>query len=212
MIRNVKHKMSLAVSLLFMSCLLGCAISPGHRFYSGSPLPSNEIALVFTVTGCSIFDIRDETENEGKIIGPRWIWGPWDVLDLLPGRYVAGITYSKASESTSGALKIRDTTTGRRVQTELRVQAGNIYVIYPAFTQAMEREKWSPIFENLNDYSQDKCQKHNGPLDCYEKDRIWKLATEYLQSERTTMSYHPLEKPFVWESDGVRRVVSGIWR
>jgi len=96
MIRNVKQNLSLTALLFFMCCLL-CDVQPtdfgwGNRFYSGRPLPIAKYALVFAVnmTG-SIYDIRDENEKDGE-----WYWfqsyllGPWDMLDLLPGQYIAG--------------------------------------------------------------------------------------------------------------------------
>jgi hypothetical protein len=184
MIRDVKQKMFLAGSLLSMCWLLGCAtttFNQGHRFYSGTPLPNNEIALVFLVTGCSIYDIRNETEKEEKILGARGFLGPWDVLDLLPGRYTAGIIYTRISDRTA--------TAGRRLQVELNFQAGNIYVIYPELTRAKEEQTWHPIFVNINDYSKEECQKHSGLLECYEKDKISELASKYLQSERRIMSF-----------------------
>ena len=211
MIRNVEQNMFLSISLLFMCCLLGCAtadIGWGNRFYSGTPLPKNEIALVFAVNNCSIYDIRDETEKEEKIFGEKLLgWGPWDMLDLLPGRYSAGVIYSR---STAGTYTMTYAT-GGRVQAELNVQAGNIYVIYPEITRAKEGTTWRPIFVNIYDYSKEDCQREYGPLDsCYEKDKIWELATKYLQSERRIMSYHPFEKPImnIW----TRRDYSGVWR
>ena len=220
MIQNIKHNLSLASLLFFMCCLLGCATADfgwGNRFYSGKPLPNSEIVLVFAVNDCSIYDIRDETEKEEKIFGFKLLGlGPWDMLDLLPGRYIAGVIYSRSTHGyTYSKGPSTGYTMGARVQVKLDVQAGNIYVIYPEMTRANERSTWHPIFVSINDYSKEECQRKYGPLDsCYEKDKILELATKYLQSERRIMSYHPFKEPIanIWETDGVRRIVNGVWR
>jgi hypothetical protein len=208
MSQNVKQKTSLAVSLLSMCCLLGCATADfgwGNRFYSGRPLPSNEIALVFAVNDCSIYDIRDETEKEEKVFGDKLVgWGPWDMLDLPPGTFIAGVIYSRSTAGTRYEL-------GGRGEVQINAQAGNIYILYPEFTKAKEKNTWRPILVNFNDYSKEDCQKMYGPLDsCYEKDKIRELATKYLQGERRIMSFHPFEKPImnIW----TRRLYNGVWR
>jgi len=231
MIQNVKHNLCLMALLFFMCCLLGCATADfgwGNRFYSGRPLPNSEIALVFAVNDCSIYDIRVETEKEEKIFGEKLVgWGPWDMLDLLPGRYIAGVIYSR---STAGPTTYE---LGGRVQLQLNVQAGNIYVIYPEITKESEFTKdmnsyarliytisnirkdvgkWRPLFINMNDYTKEECQRKYGRgLDsCYEKDKILELATKYQQSERRIMSFRPFKKPImnIW----TRRDYNGVWR
>ena len=225
MIQNVKHNLCLMALLFFMCCLLGCATADygwGNRFYSGKPLPNSEIALVFAVNDCSIYDIRVETEKEEKIFGFKSLgWGPWDMLDLLPGRYIAGFIYHRSNGDMGG-----------RVQIQLNVQAGNIYVIYPEITRESELTKdtnnyalliyktdvtqkvwkWRPLFINMNDYTKEECQRKYGRgLDsCYEKDKILELATKYQQSERRIMSFRPFKKPImnIW----TRRDYNGVWR
>jgi len=217
MIRNVKQNLSLTALLFFMCCLFGCATTDfgwGNRFYSGRPLPNSEIALVFAVNDCSIYDIRDETEKEEKVFGFKLLgWGPWDMLDLLPGQYIAGVIYMRSSHGyTYGKGPDTGLTMGGRVQVELNVQAGNIYVIYPEMTRANEKSTWHPILVDINGYNKEECQrKYGGGLNsCYEKDKILELATKYLQSERRIMSYHPFKKPTY---DGfTRRDSSGVWR
>ena len=208
MSRNVKQKTSLAVSLLSMCLLLGCAtagVGWGNRFYSGVALPKNEIALVFAINDCSIYDIRDESEREEKLFGDKLVgWGPWDMLDLLPGSYTAGVIYSRSTAGTKYEL-------GGRGQVRIDGQAGNIYVIYPEFIRSKEKNTWRPILVNINDYRKEDCQKMYGPSDsCYEKDKISELATKYLQSERRIMSFHPFVKPTmdIW----TRRMYNGVWR
>jgi hypothetical protein len=208
MSQNVKLKTSLAVSLLSMCCLLGCATADfgwGNRFYSGKPLPSSEIALVFAANDCSVYDIREETEKEEKVFGDKLVgWGPWDMLDLLPGRYIAGVIYSRGGAGTTYEL-------GGRVEVQVNAQAGNIYILYPEFTRAKEKATWRPILVNFNDYSKENCQKMYGALDsCYEKDKIRELATKYLQSERRIMSFRQFEKPImnIW----TKRLYNGVWR
>jgi hypothetical protein len=233
MIQNVKHNLSVMASLLFMCCLFGCAttdLGRGNRFYSGRPLPISEIALVFAVNDCFIYDIRDETEKEEKVFGDKMVgWGPWDMLDLLPGRYFVGVLYSR---STAATYEL-----GGRVQVELNVQPGNIYVIYPEIKKESELTKdtndyarlifttipasnftkkdigkWRPLFINMNDYTKEECQRKFGRgLDsCYEKGKFLELATKYQQSERRIMSFHPFKEPIMnmW----TKRVQNGVWR
>ena len=208
MSRNVKQKASLAVSLLAMCCLVGCATANlgwGNRFYSGVALPKNEIALVFATNDCFIYDIRNESEREERLFGDKLVgWGPWDMLDLLPGIYTAGVIYKKSTAGTKNEL-------GGIGQVRINVLEGNIYVIYPEFIRSKEKNTWRPINVNINDYTKEDCQKMNGPSDsCYEKDKILELATKYLQSERPTMNFYPFQKPImdIW----TRRTYHGVWR
>jgi hypothetical protein len=233
MIQKVKCILSLTALLFSVCCLVGCATADfgwGNRFYTGNPLPKNEIALVFAINDCFIYDIRNETEKEEKIFGLKLVgWGPWDMLDLVPGRYFAGIIYSRGTAGTTYTM-------GGRVQTQINVQAGNIYVIYPEVTDETESNKhkdsygrqinttrntkeaarkWRPIIVNFNDYSKEECQMRFGPLDsCYEKDKIMELAAKYLHSERLIMTFRPFKEPIqkMWEVDGVRGMYNGVWR
>mgnify|MGYP003589540288 CR=1 FL=1 len=214
MAKNVRYNSALPVILLVTCHLLGCAtadFSRGHRFYSGPPLPNKEIALVFAGINCTISDIRVETEQGEKMLGD----GPSDMLDLLPGLYIAGIRYSRTSEgfynpAATNYPRPGSMTIGDRVQLGLDVRAGNIYIIYPEITGTKGRETWRPVIVNINDYRKEECQKFNR-WDCVDKDRILELAAKYLKSERRIMTYHQLEKPYVMESRGTRRVINGFW-
>jgi hypothetical protein len=96
-------------------------------------------------------------------------WGPWDMLDLIPGRYFVGFIYNKSTAGTTYEQ-------GARVQLEINPEAGNIYVVYPeiirendcyqkrgnegqqANTSRIPKEatnKWRPILLNINDYSKE---------------------------------------------------------
>ena len=216
MIRQIKKRISLSISSFFMCSLLGCATADfgwGNRFYSGNPLPNNEIALIFAVNACSIHDIREETEKEEKVFGFKMVgWGPWDMLDLLPGRYIAGVIYSTTSHGYAyGKGHTTGITMGARTLVSLDARPGNIYVVYPEIIKTSDRIDWRPILANINDYSKEECQrKFRSPGSCHEKDIIMELAGKYLQSERRMMSYHPFEKPVmnIW----TRRDYNGVWR
>lgn len=241
MIQKVKCILSLTALLFFVCCLVGCATADfgwGNRFYQGKPLPSSEVALVFATNDCSIYDIRNETEKEEKIFGFKLVgWGPWDMLDLLPGRYFVGVMYLRSNHGyTYGKGFTTGQTMGGRGQVQLNVQAGNIYVIYPEIMNETESNKdkdsygrpispahntkeavrkWRPIVVNFNDYSKEECQKKFGALDsCYEKDKIMELAAKYLRSERLIMTFRPFKEPIekMWEVDGVRGMYNGVWR
>lgn len=196
--RNSSRILCLTVSVLLVVCMLGCATN-AYRFYSGLPLPGNEIALAWGVSGCRITYLHDEREKEEKLL---FSYGHDNTLfDLLPGQYISGITYRSPSGSFIGG----------RVQLKLNVQAGNIYIIYPEITGPWGNQTWRPIFVNINYYNKEDCEKYNGRGSCPDKDEISKWTTEYLQSERRTMSYYPLEKPRVEDFEGVRRVYNGYW-
>jgi len=207
-IRKITQRMSFSISLLFISCLLGCATADfagGNRFYSGVALPKNEIALVFAINDCFIYDIRNESEREERLFGDKLVgWGPWDMLDLLPGIYTTDIIYKKSTAGTKNEL-------GGIGQVRINVLEGNIYIIYPEFIRSKEKNTWRPIHVNINDYTKEDCQKMNGPSDsCYEKDKILELATKYLQSERPVMNFYSFQKPImdIW----TRRTYHGVWR
>lgn len=85
---------------------------------------------------------------------------------------------------------------GKSVEGELVVQPGNIYVIYPEFTN--NSGTWRPIIVNFEKYSKEDCKKvERGDwlTICPEKSEIQQRATKYLQSERRIMTYHPLDNP-----------------
>ncbi len=221
MIRKVKHTLRLTVLLLFICSMLGCTTT-AHRFYSGLPLPGNEIALVYAVTGCDINDLRDKSEIGVKKFGG---YNPLHMLEFIPGEYIVGVSYSWYSPGgTYGNYQISSsTTTGGRVQLNLNAQGGNIYVIYPEIYETKStasngkyslEKTWRPILVNINDYSKEECAKYNGcwgcpgRLSCHDKDEIRKWATKYLQGERPVMIYHP---PRVVEYRGERVVVDDNW-
>ena len=184
--RNVIHALCLTVLFLFVCCMLGCGgIYKEQRFYSGPPLPKNEIALVTTVSGCVIYGLRDEREKKVKGV-PHSLYSDVNyMIDLLPGHYMASISYERKGYGTLS--------TGGMVQLELNIQAGNIYVIYPAIKGPFGPKassylyekygyKWYPILANINDYNKEECDKYNGR--CPDKEEIKEWATKYLQGER----------------------------
>ena len=177
--RNVINTFCLAVLLLFVCCILGCARYMGGRFYSGPPLPKNEISLIQADTHCYIYDIRNDKENDKKRFN---LVDPLFRLELLPGQYIAGIVYRKISNTI---------TTAGPVEIKLNLQAGNIYIIYSEITGPSGNQTWRPIFVNINDYNKEECEKYNGRWSCPDKDVISKWATKYLQGERRILNYHP---------------------
>jgi len=173
--------------------ICGCATTTpvGHRFYFGPPRPNNEVALVYAVAGCSINDIRNESEKDLKKIAHD----PPRELELLPGQYIAYVNF----EQHHG---IEITMEGGISQLRLSLQGGNIYIIYPEIEGRKEESKkffkkagetWRPIIVNISDYKREACRDSRYGLSCPSKDRILELATKYLQSERRIMTYHPPE-------------------
>jgi len=178
--------------------------SEAHRFYSGPPLPKNEVAFVYAVKGCQIRDVRDETEDETKYLDVLKAAAS-DLLDLLPGRYVIGIVY-KSSKST---LDNRTLTLGDKVRLSLNAEKENTYIIYPAIDGA----KWQPVIVNINDYDMTECKKSNKYEDCPSKEAIGKKITAYLKGERPILRFHPLsETPFYKPvTEEAKRDIKGFW-
>ena len=216
---RIKHNSSPAVLLFFICCLSGCATGSGaHRFYSGPPLPRNEIALVYAVTDCHIRDIRNETEKETRHLD-FLKEAASSMLDLLPGQYIVGITFSR----TSSALETRTQTLGDKVRIRLNAQPGNIYIIYPeidasnSLPHSQDKQKsqqtWRPIIVNIADYDIKECAKHNKYGGCPSKEVISKRTNVYLQGERPIMSFHPLsETPYyVPATEEAKRDIKGFW-
>jgi hypothetical protein len=179
--------------------MLGCAIpdDKGHRFYSGPPLPNNEVALVYAVD-CNIQDIRAEKEKDVKKLG----YGPSRELELLPGQYVTGINYSNIYFGTY----YTKTTDGGRVQLNLNLQAGDIWMIYPEIIGQSGNQTWRPILVNIKDYNEEECRKNIQGRICPDKDRIKEKATKYLQGERRIMSYNP---PFLYDYGNTKGIKLG---
>jgi len=52
-----------------------------------------------------LFTIYGGNRKRGKGIWRKISWlGPWDMLDLLPGRYIAGVIYSRGGAGTTYEL------------------------------------------------------------------------------------------------------------
>lgn len=238
MFRIVTHAIRLTFILLLVCGLFGCATFPtAHRYYSGPPLPNDKIALIFTIStystttlathGCQMNNIRGESEKEAKKLGI----GPSKMIEVLPGQYLANILllydvvgdekYDSIEELKLKKYKKYDSIE----ELKLNVQAGNIYVIYPeiegkgpktTFKEFMWGKalgsKWRPKVVNINDYSDEECSDSRYELRCPGKDIIRKMAARYLESERSTISYHP-SNVFVVNVDGVsRQLDSGdVW-
>jgi len=151
MIQIMMRLFSFLVLLLGLYCQ-SVYPSEAHRFYSGPPLPKNEVAFVYAVKGCQIRDVRNEAEDETKYLDVLKAAAS-DLLDLLPGRYVIGIVY-KSSKST---LDKRTLTLGDKARLNLNAEKENIYIIYPAIDGA----KWQPVIVNINDYDITECKKSN---------------------------------------------------
>ncbi len=192
MIRLVLRNLCLAVLFLSICSMLGCATPErGRRYYSGPPLPSNEVALVYDV-GIYIWGIRNEREKEEKQIfafraAPR---------ELLPGQYIMKVRYF----SISGNKRSDD------VFLKLDALAGNIYIIYPEITNSINStgETFRPIFVNIKDYNEEECREKSSwsrSGNCPDKNRINEDAIKYLQGERRILSYQPAnpEHPCCWE-------------
>jgi hypothetical protein len=208
MTRKVINTLCLTAVSLFLCCMLGC-VTMGHRFYSGPPLPNSEVALVYAISDCRIQFIREEREKEEKHLGIK----PQYMLELLPGQYNAILQFGRIREKWQLILarQLRTQTfhrVGQRIQRELNVQAGNIYIIYPEFTETL----WRPIIVNINDYNVEECNKYNAKeSNCPDKDQIREWATKYLQSERLMMSYHPSEQQISLGLEGVQHYINGVW-
>lgn len=172
-------------AIISISLLTSCATRE-YRFYSGPPLPKNDVALFYRVGGCSIWYLRDERGEEQKFISYLT-----ELYELLPGQYIADIRYRDFDVGN----QVIWTTTGDDVRLKLNVQAGNIYIIYPEFIMGIPSivKTWRPIIVNINDYNKEECVKYSRtmvrPIYCPNKDQIRKRATKYLQSER------PIWKP-----------------
>jgi len=203
MLQNIIRNLSFAFLLLFMCCQSGYS-AEAHRFYSGPPLPGNEVALVYAVNCCKIRDVRGEAENETKYLDVLRS-AAFDLLDLLPGRYVIGMTY-KSSRST---LQERTLTLGDKARLSLNAEKGNVYIIYPA----IDGTKWQPVIVNINNYDIAACNKSNKYEDCPSKEAIEKRITRYLNGERPVLKFHPLsETPFYKPvTEDAKRNIKGFW-
>lgn len=205
MIQNEKRNLSFVALFLFICCLSGCATESGsHRFYSGPPLPKTEIALVYAVRGCYMRDVRSETEKEGRHLDYFKDAGS-GMLDLLPGEYIIGITYSHSSAD----FEKRTQTLGDKIRIKLHARPGNVYIIYPS----IDGSKWQPIIVNIDDYDMNKCEKHNKYESCPSKEVIGAKTTAYLNSERPVMRFHPLsETPYYKPvTEEAKREIKGFW-
>jgi len=203
MIQTIKRSLFFAALLLVVCCQSGYA-SGAHRFYSGSPLPKNEIALVYAVKGCHIRDVRDEREKETKYLDVLRDAAS-GLLDLLPGQYIVGITYKSSKstfENTTSAL-------GDKVRLEFNAEAGNIYVVYPA----IDGVKWKPVIVNIKGYDMTQCNRSNKYEDCPSIEVIDKKITAYLQSDRPILRFHPLsETPYYKPvTEEAKRDIKGFW-
>lgn len=227
MFRNLTHALCCMVLLSFACGLSGCATNTtAHRYYSGPPLPNNETALIFTIAtysnehgggGCQMDSIRGESEKAAKKLG----YGPSVMIEVLPGQYIANfkLLYLRA-----GHRKYDEV-----AEIKLNVQAGNIYVIYPEIEGKDAKTKttfsefiwgkstelgrnWRPVIVNINDYNDEDCSDSRYRLRCPDKDILRKKATKYLESERSTISYHPSNVIVVF-SDGSNHQldVGDVW-
>jgi len=203
MIQIMMRLFSFLVLLLGLYCQ-SVYPSEAHRFYSGPPLPKNEVAFVYAVKGCQIRDVRNEAEDETKYLDVLKAAAS-DLLDLLPGRYVIGIVY-KSSKST---LDKRTLTLGDKAQLNLNAEKENIYIIYPAIDGA----KWQPVIVSINDYNTTECNKRNKYEDCPGKEAIEKKIAAYLKSERPILRFHPLsETPYYKPvTEEAKRDIKGFW-
>jgi hypothetical protein len=192
--KNISNALCLTFLFLFICSLLGCATYQGGRFYSGLPLPKNEVALVYAVLGCNIHGILDEREKEEKFLFCN-SYGPSKMLELLPGKYNTGMMYETYNSKGSG------------LRLDLNLQASNIYIIYPEIWHKGGMV-WRPIIVNINDYTVEECNKYNGRGSCPDKDKIREWATEYLQGERRILSYVPFNTPKIQG----KRVFNGCWQ
>ncbi len=123
----IKYNIYSAVLILFIGCFFGCATGTGaHRFYSGPPLPKDEIAFVYAFNGCKIRDVRNKIEEETRHLDFLHDAAS-GMLDLTPGEYILGITFSHSSSS----MENRTHVLGDKVRLKLNVDPGNIYIIYP---------------------------------------------------------------------------------
>jgi hypothetical protein len=215
MLRKETHVLCLIAFLLFVCGLLGCATIPtAHRYYSGPPLPNNETALIFTIStlssemhsgGCEMKNIRGEGEKEAKKLG----YGPSEMIEVLPGQYLANFQLAYQKEGHKEYVSIEEL--------KLNIQAGNIYVIYPEIEGKGPKttlkefmwgkalgSKWRPKVVNINDYSDEECSDSRYRLMCPGKDILQGRAAKYFESERRTISYHP-SKVIELTVDGVSK-------
>ena len=194
------------VVLLFsITYLSGCAVTRGaNRFYTGPPLPKNDIALVYAAAGCKMRDVKSEAEQERRYLD-FMNEAPSLMLDLLPGDYLIGVTFSHSSSS----MNQRSQTLGNKIRVKLHAQPGNIYIIYPLF----EGNNWQPVAVNIDDYEKKKCESHNKIKSCPSKEKISKKIAEYLHDERPVMKFHPLsETPYYKPvTEEAKREIKGFW-
>jgi hypothetical protein len=205
---NAKQTLSIAILLFFLCCLSGCATGSGaHRFYSGPPLPKNEIALVYAVVDCHIHDVRNMREEETKYLDYLKGDAASRMLELLPGQYMIGITYSRSSTAVGYETR-RTQTLGDKVRLKISAGAGNVYIIYPSFNGG----KWQPIIANINDYSEEECEKHN-KSGCPNKEGISKRSNKYFLGERPIMIFHPLSETSyaIPVTEEAKRDIKGFW-
>ena len=210
---SIKYYIYIALLPLLIGCLFGCATGTGaHRFYSGPPLPKKEIALVYAFNGCKIRDVRNKIEEETRYLD--FVKDAASgMLDLIPGEYVLGITFSHSSSSMGNRTHV----SGDKVRIKLNVKQGDVYIIYPKISTQNKKtyqkgnKKWQKIWQanivNLKDYSSKECEL------CPSEDKIQRKIKEYLNSGRPVLKFHPLSETPYYKTvtEEAKRNIKGFW-
>jgi len=155
--------------------LIGCSpIIMGSRFYSGDPLPRNEVFLVIDAqVYCELVSIRSTKEQDVK----RLARGGW-VLELLPGQYDLRINYEPPGCKES---LINITLNGKR---------GHVYIIYPHITESTGHQFWQPVVIDVasdEDFSRVQCES------CVPADKLRKMVNEYFQGSLSRHKGRPIK-------------------
>jgi len=196
MLKNTTYTICISVLFLSVCNMLGCSRQVYH-FYPGQPLPSQEVAFIYTHQnlhhhGCEISSMWDEKNGKEKKF-----FTPLFAFELLPGNYVATVEchnfLSSSYNYNTNTIRFEKYTSNINIA----VESGNIYYIYRKVTKLPEKEIFTPVFVNLNDYNQEDCLKANGikeinfwtgVLPCYEKEMI---LSGQKNIDRTLLTCHP---------------------
>ncbi len=196
----VEYNIYIALLLLLIGCFFGCATGTGaHRFYAGPPLPKDEISLLYAFNGCKIRNVLNKIEDETRHLDFLHNAAS-EMLDLIPGEYILGITFSHSSSSMGNRTHVL----GDKVQLKLNAKPGNTYLIYPEIST---QNNWKPVIVNMKNYSPKECEV------CPSKDKIQKQIKEYLQSERPILRFHPLSETSYYKTvtEEAKQNIKGFW-
>jgi len=163
------------MSLFCMAIYLSACAPTSTRFYTGTPLPSNQVAIVLLHRHC----ILDDFMGKGLL---RTV----SAFEVLPGHYDLCIRYhysgTYSTSSSQGCVNLK-----------LNTQPGHVYYIYSEFPKP---GLWQPTFADFV-RDEDFARFDHGLLRYIDNgSEIKARSTRYLQGERLVIK---LSERGYWE-------------